>query len=102
MIPAYPPLPIAFPRDPLYIAAAGVLRAARAEWFAACAEPIHSLDVWRARVDSRNRAYQEALLVVRHEEDRILAARAAERADRLVTVGEAFRTGGQRFGRRAS
>lgn len=95
MIPAYPQLPITYPRDPRYVATAGVLRAARAEWFAACAEPLTNLDLWRARVDSRNRAYQDALLAVRAEEDRVLEGRAAEREYVRGATGAVARTGGR-------
>lgn len=86
---------IAFPRDPAYVSAAGVLRAARAEWFAACAEPLTNLDLWRARVDSRNRAYQDALAAVRAEEDRVLEERTAEREYVRTATGAIGRTGGR-------
>lgn len=94
MIPAYPQLQISYPRDPRYVAAAGVLRAARAEWFAACAEPLTNLDLWRARVDSRNRAYQDALVAVRAEEDRVLEERTAEREYVRTATGAIGRTDG--------
>lgn len=60
-------------RDPAYVQAAGVLRAARLEWMAACADPKANV----AAIDSRRRAYESALQAVRDHEDRIVWERAA-------------------------
>jgi len=99
-IAAYPHAPTTYPRDPRYVAAAGVLRAARAEWFAACVEPITHLTSWRARVDACNRVYAEALAAVRAEEDRVLQERAMEREYARAAGPAAARVGAAKFGAR--
>ena len=65
-------LPFSY-RDLAYVQAAGVLRAARLEWMAACADPKANV----MAIDSRRRAYDSALEAVRVQEDRILWERAA-------------------------
>lgn len=59
-------------RDPLYVAAATVLRAQRAAYFAACRTS--PWDEVAVRVSCG--AYADALAAVRAEEDRILQKRA--------------------------